>query len=281
MKFSRLLLTGLLLFIVKTGFTQDPLKLIEKMFATEARISSLQLTMMMNERIDGEYKKKKSFFKIDYNPMKIYMKQEYPNKGLEVLYIEGQNNNRAYISPKTFPWVTLSLNPLGKTMREDHHHPIFNSGYDYFINISKKLLEKHKHQINEVLSYKGIHKLEGINCHKIQYNSPDYKYFNYVVKKGETVNSIAHKFQVNEYMLIERNKGKIDYESVNAGSTISIPNEYAKKIIIYISAKNNLPYSIQAFDEQGLFQEYFYTDVVLNPNFAQKDFDVENRAYNF
>ena len=41
----------------------------------------------MQERIKGNFIKSKMFNKINVSPLKVYLKQEYPDKDLETVYL--------------------------------------------------------------------------------------------------------------------------------------------------------------------------------------------------
>ncbi len=267
--------------IFQTSYSQSPIELIQKMIDEEAKIKSLKLTMVMNERIDGKMSKSKSDFMISYSPFQLYMKQEIPIEGMEILYSENKNNNKAWVNTNSFPWVTLSIDPNSNLMRKDYHHSIFDSGYRNFSNIVRYLINKNYNKVDEILSYNGIKTINGYQCHQIMYTSPSFEYFNYITKNEITLTELAKKFYVNDYMLIEKNPGLIDFDEVKTNKNLKIPSDYGKKVIINLDIKNHLPRSIHIYDEKGLYEEYYYTNVMINPPLVENDFNPDNKKYNF
>jgi hypothetical protein len=267
--------------ILCTGKAQPASELLNKLITENDKIYRISMTIVMNERVDGEINEKKADFKINYNPHKIYLKQDYPNEDMEILYVEGLNKNRAWVYPNAFPWVTLSLDPTGNTMRGKHHHSIFNSGFNYFVDVVEHLMIKYADEINKLAKNAGIEFVNGVKCHKIVFENPYFRFINYKIKPGEDLVSIAQKFYINEYMIIENNKNIKDYEDIEPGQIIKMPSDYAKKVNIFLDAGTYLPYLIKVFDDEGLFQEYYFKNVRVNPYFSSSDFDPDNPNYNF
>lgn len=267
--------------ILCTGKAQPASELLNKLITENDKIYRISMTIVMNERVDGEINEKKADFKINYNPHKIYLKQDYPNEDMEILYVEGLNKNRAWVYPNAFPWVTLSLDPTGNTMRGKHHHSIFNSGFNYFVDVVEHLMIKYADEINKLAKNAGIEFVNGLKCHKIVFENPYFRFINYKIKPGEDLVSIAQKFYINEYMIIENNKNIKDYEDIEPGQIIKMPSDYAKKVSIFLDAGTYLPYLIKVFDDEGLFQEYYFKNVRVNPYFSSSVFDPDNPNYNF
>jgi outer membrane lipoprotein-sorting protein len=267
--------------ILCTGKAQPASELLNKLITENDKIYRISMTIVMNERVDGEINEKKADFKINYNPHKIYLKQDYPNEDMEILYVEGLNKNRAWVYPNAFPWVTLSLDPTGNTMRGKHHHSIFNSGFNYFVDVVEHLMIKYADEINKLAKNAGIEFVNGVKCHKIVFENPYFRFINYKIKPGEDLVSIAQKFYINEYMIIENNKNIKDYEDIEPGQIIKMPSDYAKKVSIFLDAGTYLPYLIKVFDDEGLFQEYYFKNVRVNPYFSSSVFDPDNPNYNF
>jgi outer membrane lipoprotein-sorting protein len=56
---------------------------------------------------------------------------------------------------------------------------------------------------------------------------------------------------------------------------------YCKKAVIYIDEKHMLPVSISLFDDEGLFESYTFSAIVVNRPFPKDEFLVSNKAYGF
>ena len=59
----------------------------------------LEFEMQRNERNENGFTDGKFYAKLITKPFMVYMKNERPRKGSEILYIEGENNNKALINP--------------------------------------------------------------------------------------------------------------------------------------------------------------------------------------
>lgn len=283
----RLRITHLLLaFILLTSFSNsnnshEGIRILKEMFNKSKSVRSVRLTMLMKERVGKKYIQKKSNFKVVYKPHKIYLHQDYPNKGLEVLYVEGQNENKALVSPKTFPWTILKLDPIGNLMRKGQHHSIFKSGFDFFVNALENICDKYNTDLDNMLIYEGTVKYAGVDCYKIDVDNNHFTYKPYEVKPGENLESISGKLTICDYMIMEKNPDISSYEDIKPGTKLLVPSDYARKLTVYIDKRNMLPVGVAVFDDEGLFEEYTFVDVTLNPTFSSTDFDTNNPEYSF
>ncbi len=259
----------------------DTEKIITEMVEANKKIKSLQYTLFMKERINGEYILKKADFKIIQQPFKVYMKQEYPEKGLEILFKEGENQNKALININRFPYINFNFYPTSNIMRKGHHHSLLKSGFDFFVHIIEQLFIEYKDEIENVMQYNGLERYNDIVCYKLTFESPDFKYVPYTVKKDEDLEKISNRLLVNDYMVFEHNASLKNFESIKPGIKLEVPTDYAKKIVLYIEKERKLPVAVKAYDEIGLFHEYVFSNVVLNPEFSEIDFDKNNPEYGF
>ena len=266
----------------KSDGTQYTYDLIKTMLVRTKQIGTLKFTLKTHERFQTTMFKQKAYYKLIYEPFKVYYKQEYPVKGLEVLYVNGSNNNKALVSPNSFPWINLSLDPYGNLIRENQHHTIFESGFDYMVSILEHLLNKYDtNALSMIKSYKLVN-LNGCIYHKIILENQYFKYFSYTVKKGETIKTIAKKFKINNYMIIEKNKNINDFnDNINPGQIIKIPNDYAKKIIIYIEKQRMIPVVMKIYDDKGLYEYYEFSNISINPEIKPEEFSKDYAGYGF
>jgi len=77
-----------------------------------------------NEFIDGKF-----YAKMNSKPLRIYIKNEKPKKGAEILYAEGENDNKILINPNTFPYVSMSLSSESNLLLAGGHHYIKQAGF--------------------------------------------------------------------------------------------------------------------------------------------------------
>lgn len=257
-------------------------QIVKEMFAKSKQISSMKYVMKKQERIEGKMMMQQTAVKLVSQPLKVYLKQELPKKGLEVLYVQGTNNNNALVNTNGFPWVNLNLDPMGSIMREKQHHTLFESGYPHLISILEHLTSKYDQQVEGMVSNAGLVNWNGRSCWNITFNNPYFKINKYTVKTGETVLNLASKSKLSEYMILELNKGLIDnYDDLKPGQVINLPNDYSPKLELLVDKNDLIPLVIKVYDEKGLYEHYEYYNVVTNPIFKSDEFNKEYPEYNF
>jgi len=259
----------------------EDVKVINAMFAKTREITSMTYCMKKTERIDGKMHTQESDVKLNLNPFKVYIKQKSPQKGLEVLYVHGQNDNRAIVTTNGFPWINIHLDPLGNIMRDNQHHTIYQSGYGHLMNILEHLTTKYQKQLGSLVANGVGVVFDGNPCFLISFSNPYFKYYKYVVKNGETILSIASKERLSEHMIMEKNPTLKDYDEIRAGQIIVLPNDYSPKLDLYVDKNRLIPLVMKVYDDKGLYEYYEYTNVMLNPSFAPNEFEKYNPDYGF
>jgi len=235
----------------------------------------------MTERIGDTYQKKKADFKIKYDPLSIYLKQEYPNPGLEVLYVKGENNGDAWINPNGFPWITMSMDPLGSTMRKGQHHSIFKSGFEFFLTVLQHLYDKYQSEAATMIEFDGTVKYGDVLCYKITVNNPNFNYVDYTVRPGENLETLSRKLFVCDYMIYDLNPQLSSYEDIKPGTKLKVPNDYGKQFVLYIDTQKLVPAGVKIYDDKGLFEEYSYLNTIINPSFSNMEFTESYAGYGF
>lgn len=256
-------------------------ELIDQMIETNKTVKTLSLHAVMRERINGKMVDKNTVFKIQVSPRKVYLRQSFIGIRLEGLYVEGSNNNELLVSTIGFPWIETSIDPRGKTARDKHHHTLLEAGFGYFISVVSSLKARNIEQYEKITSYQGVVEKDHRQCHKITFDNPSFSYNYYEVKKGETLPSIAHNLLVNDYMILEKNSLIKNFNDVKAGQKIIVPNSYAKKMLLYLDKELFLPIAIEVYDDQGLYAEYLYSDLKVNPVFQSDEFSASYKGYKF
>jgi len=252
----------------------------QKMFHRTASINSLTYVMNKQERIDGKMIKQVSYSKVELSPLKVYVRQIFPKEGVEVLYVDGPNK-KALINPNGFPWINIKLNPTEGIMRNDQHHTIFQSGFEHVVSILQFLCDKYASEIEEMIIYNGIVNYDGKTCHSISLDNPYFKYIDYTVLENEDIEDIAARYKLSEHMIVEYNKNIKDYDDVEAGQVIKIPNDYSPKMLLYIDAEEWVPVRMDVYDDQGLYEKYEYSEVNINPSFTPEEFTPDYSDYGF
>jgi len=271
-------------FLFLVSFKTAPptaIQLVNQMLAAGQKVQSLKFNLHKQERIKSKLATESSTVKLQTQPFKVYIKYESPSPAIEVLFASGQNNNEALVRPRSFPWTTISLNPNGSTMRDGQHHTLFEIGFSQIISTTDYLLKKYGNQTNSMLKLNGTINWNGLSCYQLTVDNPNFRYIEYTVGKNETLLNIANKFKLSEYLILEKNPGIDDYTEVSSGQKIKIPTDYARKINLLLDQKTNLPVVIKIYDEQGLFEQYEYHNLQVNPVLKDTEFTKTYKDYKF
>lgn len=264
-----------------TGNHRSGYAIVKEMFAKSSAINTLVYSLSKQERINGKMVKQVTYTKMSKNPFKVYVRQFSPKDGVEVLYVEGSNDGKAIVNPNGFPWMNLKMDPKDGMMRNDQHHTIFQSGFDHVISILEFLCNKYKDDIEEIVLFNGLVKYKDTECYSISFNNPNFKYIDYTVKEGETIDDIAARLKLSGHMIVEKNKSVKHYNDVKPGQTITIPNDYSPKLLLYLDKVQLLPLRMDVYDDQGLYEKYEYFDIELNPSIEMGEFSEDFSQYGF
>lgn len=241
-------------------------------------VKSLKYHLKITERGKKGFNYYQSSVKFQKKPRKIYLYI----KGIEVLWVEGKNKGKALVKPNSFPYFNLNLDPSGDLMRQDQHHSLREMGYDYFGNIINYSVQKIGDKFDDFFSLAGEEKVNGRMCYKVIINNADFTYVDYKIGENESITSIARKLHICEYMILEKNKRFKDYfDILKPGETIKVPTWYCKKVEMYIDKFYFLPLNMKIEDDKGLFEEYNYMYLQVNPVFEDAEFTKEYKDYKF
>jgi LysM repeat protein len=240
-------------------------------------VQGLKYTLKCSERTGpNKYNNFGSNVKLNRSPRKIYLYI----KGIELLWLQGQNNGKALVkSSKLF--IGLNLDPMGSLMRQDQHHTIHEIGFDYIADILDYNVKNTAEKFDEEFKLVGEERMNGRPCFKIEINNSAYNIITHVVLKGENVISIARKLRISEYAIKKMNKGLDESDELKVGSVIKIPSHYAKKVIIHVDQLYYLPIAFKVYDNEGLFESYDYSSMIVNPKFEADEFLKTNKSYGF
>ncbi len=275
----RILLLNLFVFFSSFLPAQTAKEIIEKMLISISQTKTVTYSSVLTERINGELQVAENKIKLHVLPFKSYV--YLPKTGIEVLYVQGKNDNKAIVKPNKFPFVNLNIDVQSSLLRNKQHHSINELGFTYFGEIISSDISKAGVKYESRILYKGMKKWENYDCYVITIENPDFEHIKYTVKPNETVLNIAKRFKVSEYMILENNKEISNYQDVKAGQTIKIPNYYSKKSILYIDKKTQLPVLKAIFDDKGLFEKYEYKNLIKNPILSEEEFSTKYKDYGF
>lgn len=259
-------------------------KIADDVITALGKVNTLKYRMIKKERIKGVMKTGEIQVKYQKSPFKVYVYIYAPKPGVELLFVTGMNNNKAYVNPNSFFLNMLDpdLDPKGKTLRKDEHHTLYESGFEFTRNLLIAMRKKadSEGRFDEYCKYEGDLKWDGRDCYKILLQYPDYKWENYTVKEGENVDKIARDRNLYGYTILEKNKLSW-YTSVKAGQVIQIPNIYARKVVLYVDRIHKLPIYQEVYDDNGLLSVYEYHSVLINPTIADEEFTKAYKDYKF
>lgn len=283
----RLIWIGTVLFCTLQSFGQTvnqlpaPELVLRNMFDAVYALKNVRFDMYAQERINGELVKSHSLGVMEYAPRKIFLRG-FDTLGVllnEILYTEGANNNNALISPNGFPYINISLDPLGSTMRKNRHFTILEAGGWYLVDMLKLGLKKDV-QKEEGRSVMKLEDFEDIFW-KIEILNKDYSFQKYRVLEGEDSRSVSRKLGVPEYKIVELNEQLDSFEDIEPGESILVPNFYAQRVELILRKSDNIPIQVRIFDEKGLYSVYEYKVFDTNVPLLPHTFDRENPAYTF
>lgn len=256
--------------------------LIRKMFTHCSEVESMICEVKKRERYEGDYVDAHSFIKMSCKPYSVYLKQLAPSEGVEVLYRESWNNGKVLVNPNGFPWINISLDPYSSLIRNKQHHLISDIGFSKFNRVLAHLLNKYSQESETLVTYSGKKLISERNCHVVDINNAHFDLIKYTTQTGETTTSIAEKHKISEYRIVELNESITGYGTVKSGLELTIPNDYAPKIRLYIDDERFIPMRFEVYDDGGeLFEAYEYENVVLNPNFSEKELSKDYPEYGF
>lgn len=280
---KRLCLQFLFFFSFSLCFSQSKTDLDCKEIMTKSikaikEVKGLKYHLKITERGKKGFNFYESAVKFNRNPRLIYLYI----KGIEVLWLQGKNNGKALVKPNSFPYINLNLDPMGNLMRQDQHHTLNEMGYDYFGNIIEYSMIKIGDKFNDYFSLAGEERINNRPCYKINIDNKDFTYVDYTVGENESITSIARKFYISEYMIVEKNPKFKDYfDILKVGQIIKIPTWYCKTVTIFVDQLYFLPISVKVSDEKGLFEEYNYHFLQVNPKFEEGEFTRDYKDYKF
>lgn len=249
-------------------------------------VKGLKYTFKSYERLVGG----KQFYtemdiKANISPLKVYgLTKSDPNKGVEVLYVKGQWEDKALVNPGG--WLpNVKLSPLGDRMRENQHHTLLQAGFNFLGSIIKSAMKRadteRPGQFDTFFKYEGDITWNGRQCYKVTIEDPEFTYIDYTVQPGDNIDNLESRRGICGYLIIEKNPTVKWFDSLKPGMKIKIPSSYAKKTVLYIDKQNNLPIVQIMFDEVGEFERYEFHNLVVNPSFAANEFTPEFSGYAF
>lgn len=114
------------IFVSSSLFSQNnslKREIIAKVIDSVNAHNQLEFEMFRSERNENnEFVDGKFYAKMNNNPFKIYVKNEKPKKGAEILYLKGENDNKVLLNTNSFPYISLSLSSENSLLLSGGHH---------------------------------------------------------------------------------------------------------------------------------------------------------------
>ncbi len=275
---------AILLFLVAqfslSAQTMTARLILDDMYAAFSKLKRYSYEMSSKERFGSKYLEKEMLFKINESPKKVYAKDKI--EGVEIMYVQGWNNNKVYINPNGFPWTNLSFEVSSSRVREESHHLLTTAGFAFtekLLRRTEQEIKTNNRKLEEFFTYMGDTEFDGRPCYKLFMEYKDYRWKNHTVAKDQDLAALCMELGVPEFAVKERNN--LDYGKVRAGKTIQVPSAYAKKVVFFISKQSKLPLVQLLYDDKDLYEKYEYRNMQINPSFPADEFTENCSSYGF
>ncbi len=254
-------------------------EIIVRMLDSIRNIRTQKFDLKSTEHVGEHFLFAESSIKINILPKKIYFKSLL--KGIELLWVEGSNKGNALVHSHSIPLINFDLDPFGSIMRKDQHHTIFELGSTYIGVTIANVILKDPSGFDKHFAYAGTLVWDNRECYQVLISYPEYKYIEYITKKGETVSSIALKLNTSDFKIRYKNDLSSYFGSIKEGRKLLIPTPYSNKGILYIDKKTFIPINVKIYDEEGLYEAYEFYNVKINQNFMSDEFLKSYKDYGF
>jgi len=250
------------------------------MFGAIQNVKTLRANITTDERIINHINHTHFAVKLNVSPYESYSKDL--DKGVEILYHQGENDNEATINPNGFPYVNVHLDPMGKTMRKDQHQTITRLGFNYISDVLNHFITTYPDAYTHYTKRDADTVWDGNECYKMEINFSGYANTTYIVKDaGETIAKLAAKYRLSEYQLLTLNNISWYDDELSIGRKILLPNAYAKTTVLFIRKDNYLPVVIRINDDKGFFEQYTYSHLQVNSIIPDVEFTEKYSGYHF
>ena len=272
----------ILLFSCNAVFAQSAGAIIDQMRSKIKTVNKSSFELHSKERFGSKYVYKKMKFNMQTSPRKVYMKDM--DKGVELLYVDGWNNNKAYINPSGFPWINVSLSRYDSKVVAENHHTLDDIGLSFVLELlagfEKAALDNGKDP-KSLYTHQGTVTWNEKSCDKIEINSPiGFKYMTYTTKQDISLMKLSRKIFASDYLMKEKNN--LNYvRTIRKGTSLTVPNMYAKRAVVYIEKSTKLPLVQTLYDDKGMLEHFEYKNVNLSPQFHSKEFTDDCPNYGF
>lgn len=277
----KIILIFMLVYLEASGQDVSGISIVHKMIERTSQIKTMTYQISKQERINGKIFNQVANVKLQIDPVRLYLKELAPNKGMEILYAQGVNNDKAIVNPNGFPWININLDPKDDLMRKNQHHTILESGFNYLVNVLEYTCLKYRTEIETMIVNNGIINYEGKECYTLSMTNPYFKYLDYELSENESTSDIAKRRKISEHMVLELNKSIKNYGEKGKGQKIKIPSDYCPKILLVVDKEEFLPLKMEIYDDRGLYEKYEFSEVKVNTKISAEEFSESYVEYGF
>ncbi|HUU03707.1 MAG TPA: DUF1571 domain-containing protein [Myxococcota bacterium] len=255
-------------------------EILTRAAAAMAKINDYTGRMIKHERFGKDVEKAVMEFKFA-RPFKVYIKYISPHKGREAIFKRGWNDNEVKVHKGDFPDLTLNLDTLGSTAMDENHHPVTDFGLENTILISGNNLRKAIKRSEGEFKVTDAGQVLGQPAWKIEARFPKGGTFT-TAKDNETLWDIGKRTGQDAFIIMNANKDFDDPDDPDEGDKVFIPRYYGGRSEFIVNKETGMPIKVSTWDWNGrLYESYEYPVLKFNVGLTAKDFDPDNKAYDF
>lgn len=211
-------------------------------------IADYTCLFLKQERINGKLQEMETILlKVKEYPFSVYMKWvKDPLLGQEILYVQGQNNNRLKAHKGGFlRFVTVNLDPYGSMAMKNNYFPAPMAGIGNILKRMKEDIDLARKNREGTVKDLGLSTIHGLKVHCFMTQQPFHK-------------------------------GKKGYQKTR-------PDQYHDTLAkACFDPNTGLPiYAERYSQDQQLLGKYIFLNLKLNTGLTPADFDPKNKAYRF
>lgn len=211
-------------------------------------VSGYSCVFAKKEVVDDHLIEQTMTLKVRHKPFSVYMYFREPKAGREVIFVEGQNENRLLVHETGLASLigTLALAPEDPRVRAENRHPITKAGI-------VRTLE------TQIAIWEGERK----------YGETEVRYFE-DAKLGEMVCRVVES---------SHPQPRKQFAFQTTRLWIDVKTGYPVRLQQYAFPKK--PGSKGPSGKGPLVEDYSFTELKTDVELTDRDFDVENPAYNY
>jgi outer membrane lipoprotein-sorting protein len=264
---------------------QDPRAALAAMDRAVAGVDDYTMTLVSQEWRDDKLGPEQTLTAKWARPFRAYFKRLCePNKGREILYAAGWNQNRLKVSLNTWPKrIRLNLDPHGELAMAGTRHPVDETSIVYLANVVLDNFRRADERGEATGADLGFETILGRRCRKVHLEIKQ-SVTTRVLGRDETLWDIEREADLAMAPLLHENRaqGWKTPGDAKPGATVRVPRYYGAKIDLWIDDELNLPLRAEIFDEDGhMFERFEHRDLRVNVGLGSEDFSPANPSYKF